>query len=38
MNWLISTDVGQSFFWALLLIVSSVGIILMMALSSGVVF
>ncbi len=38
MNFLVSTDVGQSLLFALLLIVSSVGIILMMAISSGVVF
>ena len=42
MSSLVSRDVGQSFFWAFLwalsLIVSSAVIILMMALSSGVVF
>ena len=37
MNLLVSSDVGQSLLWALLLIVSSGVIILMMAISSGIV-
>ena len=37
MNFLVSTDIGQSLLFALLLVVSSFGIILMMAISSGVI-
>ncbi len=38
MNFLVSKDVAQYLLLALLLIVSSVGIILLMGMSSGVIF